>query len=130
MTFIDEFLTEEFAREQKLFTYGLNKNSGNWEIQSREFREIKKKLLMQLTNFGNPIIDVLDGNWENRGELLLLHTHDGVDLQLDWSRDTLENLYKLWRRPCAIQTRIDAKGTILRFDGKTHTEKAGSVDKG
>jgi stage V sporulation protein R len=60
-------------------------------------QEIKQKLLTQLTNFGNPIIDVLDGNWENRGELLLQHSHDGVDLQPDWARDTLENLYKLWR---------------------------------
>lgn len=127
VTFIDEFLTDDFAREQKLFTYGLNKNSGNWEIQSREFKEIKQKLLTQLTNFGNPIIDVLDGNWENRGELLLQHSHDGVDLQPDWARDTLENLYKLWRRPTAILTKADNKGVILRYDGKSHTEKASSL---
>ena len=124
ITFIDEFLTEDFAREQKLFVYGLNRNSGNWEIQSREFRKIKHKLLAQLTNFGQPIIDVIDGNWENRGELLLKHTHDGVDLQPDWARDTLENLQKLWRRPVAIATKVENKGAILRFDGTTHSEKA------
>lgn len=127
VTFIDEFLTPDFAREQKLFTYGLNKNSGNWEIQSRQFREIKGKLLAQLTNFGNPIIDVVDGNWENRGELLLQHTHDGVDLQHDWSRDTLENVQRLWRRPVALLTKFDNKGVIMRFDGKNHTEKPTSM---
>ncbi|MCB9655348.1 MAG: SpoVR family protein [Deltaproteobacteria bacterium] len=124
VTFIDEFLTEDFAREQKLFSYGLNRNTNNWEIQSREFKEIKSKLLRSLTNFGNPIIDVVDGNWENRGELLLLHTHDGVDLQHDWAFDTLANLNRLWRRPVAIATRVDDKPTIIRFDGKDHSEKA------
>ena len=131
VTFIDEFLTEDFAREQKLFTYGLNRNTGNWEIQSREFQDVKNKLLSQLTNFGNPIIDVVDGNWENRGELLLEHTHHGVDLRLDWANDTLENLYRLWRRPVAIRTRLDNKGVRLRFDGKSHSETAlGSASRG
>ena len=122
LNFIDEFLTEDFAREQKLFTYGLNKSTGDWEIQSREFRQIKDRLLSSLTNMGNPVINVADGNWENRGELLLGHTHHGVDLRSDWARDTLQNLYGLWRRPVAIATRIDKKGVILRFDGTAHHE--------
>lgn len=124
VTFIDEFLTEDFAREQKLFTYGMNKSTGDWEIQSREFREVKNKLLTQLTNFGNPIVDVVDGNWENRGELMLKHTHDGVDLQPDWARETLERLCQVWRRPVGIATKVDNKGMIYRYDGKSHSERA------
>jgi stage V sporulation protein R len=124
VTFIDEFLTEDFAREQKLFVYGVNRSSGDWEIQSREFREIKNKLLTQLTNFGHPIVDVVDGNWENRGELLLRHSHDGVDLQSDWAQATLENLYRVWGRPCAIATMVDGKPTVLRFDGTSHGDKS------
>ncbi|MCA9551353.1 MAG: SpoVR family protein [Myxococcales bacterium] len=127
VTFIDEFLTEDFAKEQKLFTYGVNKGTGNWEIQSREFRQIKDKLLTSLTNFGNPIIDVVDGNWENRGELLLRHRHQGVDLKGDWARDTLENLQRLWRRPVAIATKVDKKGVVLRYDGSAHTEMASNL---
>ena len=127
VTFIDEFLTEDFAKEQKLFTYGMNRGSGNWEIQSREFRQIKDKLLTSLTNFGNPIIAVVDGNWENRGELLLRHRHQGVDLKGDWARDTLENLQRLWRRPVAIATKVDKKGVVLRYDGTAHTEAASAI---
>ena len=129
VTFIDEFLTEDFAREQKLFTYGMNRSTGDWEIQSREFREVKNKLLTQLTNFGQPIIDVVDGNWENRGELMLRHTHDGVDLQSDWARDTLEKLCTVWRRPVGVMTKVDNKGMILRYDGKSHSERATGEDE-
>jgi stage V sporulation protein R len=127
VTFIDTFLTEDFAREQKLFTYGVNRKTSNWEIQSREFREIKRRLLFQLTNAGQPRIAVLDGNWENRGELLLLHHHEGVDLQPEWARDTLGNLYNIWTRPVAIASKVDGKGVVLRYDGRSHSEKASSL---
>ena len=87
-------------------------------------QQIKSKLLTGLTNFGQPIIDVIDGNWENRGELLLRHAHDGVDLQQDWARDTLENMYRLWRRPVAIASKVENKGVVLRWDGQSHSEKS------
>jgi stage V sporulation protein R len=105
----------------------VNKKSGDWEIQSREFKEIKRKLVLSLTNMGQPRITVLDGNFENRSELLLHHAHDGVDLQGDWARDTLTSLYGIWGRPVALATKNDNKGVLIRFDGKSHTEKASNL---
>ena len=123
ITFIDEFLTAEFAAEQKLFVYGFNEKGNRWEILDREFQKVKQKLLQQLTNFGQPIIEVVDGNFENRGELLLAHRHDGVDLRVDYAKDTLSNLQAMWRRPVGIVTRIDGKGVLMRFDGRDHTDR-------
>ncbi len=123
VTFIDEFLTPEFAIEQKLFVYGWSDKRNQWEILDREFRKVKDKLLHQLTNFGQPIIEVVDGNFENRGELLLAHRHEGTDLKMDYARETLKNLASLWRRPVSIITRMDGKGLILSFDGKEHSER-------
>jgi stage V sporulation protein R len=71
ITFIDEFLTPEFVFEQKLFTFKYNRDTDLYEIASREFQEIKQKLLFRLTNFGQPFIYVEDGNYGNRGELYL-----------------------------------------------------------
>src|SRR5215470_113699 len=123
VTFIDEFFTLEFAAEQKLFVYGFNEKANRWEILDREFQKVKKKLLQQLTNFGQPIIEVVDGNFENRGELLLAHRHDGVDLRVDYAKDTLVNLQAMWRRPVGIVTRVDGKGVLMRFDGRDHTDR-------
>lgn len=123
VTFIDEFLTPEFCLEHKLFVYGFNDKHQAWEILSRDFKLIKEKLLHQLTNFGQPIIEVVDGNFENRSELLLLHRHDGVDLKLDEARYSLESLQALWKRPVNLFTRVDEKGALLRFDGKDHEER-------
>jgi stage V sporulation protein R len=123
VTFIDEFLTADFAVEQKLFVYGFNEKANRWEILDREFQKVKRKLLQQLTNFGQPIIEVIDGNFENRGELLLAHRHDGVDLRIDYAKDTLTNLQAMWRRPVGIVTRVDGKGVLMRYDGRDHTDR-------
>jgi stage V sporulation protein R len=123
VTFIDEFLTLEFCREQKLFTFGYNEKHQRWEILEREFKKVKEKLLHMLTNFGQPVIAVEDGNHENRGELLLAHKHDGVDLKLDYARDTLRNVQMLWKRPVNLITKVEGRGTLFRFDGRDHSEK-------
>jgi len=123
VTFIDEFLTEEFCRRNKLFTFAYNQKSGNWEIESREFAKIKQKLLFQLTNFGQPEIYVVNANYENRAELLLHHKYEGVDLRADYAKAVLENLHVIWTRPVNIITMRDDKGLLLRFDGREQVEK-------
>lgn len=117
VTFIDSFLTEEFCREQKLFSFAFNEQSNNWEIRSREFADIKRQLLFQLTNHGRPFIYVKDGNYRNRGELLLWHRHEGVDLKRDYAEDTLRNLERVWGRPTHIDTRFEDTPTLLSCEG-------------
>jgi stage V sporulation protein R len=124
VTFIDEFFTLEFCHEQKFYSFGFNERSGNWEIETKEFKKVKDKLLFQLTNHGQPFIYVDDGNHENRGELLMRHRHEGVDLKLDHARDTLANTQRIWRRPVCLLTKIDGKGKLLKFDGRDHSEKS------
>ena len=124
VSFIDEFLTEDFARRHKMFSYIFNKKSNQWEIESREFQKIKNRLLDQLTNFGQPFIYVVDGNYKNRGELLLHHDFQSVELRTDYARGVLKALQRLWKRPVSIQTKLDNKGALLTYDGKDHSEKA------
>ncbi len=120
MTFIDEFLTLDFVREHKFFRFGYNEHSEVYEIESREFPKVKQQLLESLTNRGQPIISVVDGNHKNRGELYLEHYYSGVELQLEYARDTLENLYRLWNRPVHLQTILDEAKVVLSFNGSDH----------
>ena len=119
VTFIDEFLTEEFCVKNKFFVYKYNPRTGRFEIDTRDFKAIKAKLLFQLTNFGQPIIKIHDANFENRGELLLIHQWEGIDLQPDYLNETLKNLGYLWGRPVNLVTVMDEKQQIFRFDGNT-----------
>jgi stage V sporulation protein R len=123
LTFIDTFLTEDFCRKHKLFVYEKDENKQTWVIQSREFSQIKEIILSSLTNLGHPLIRALDGNCENRGELLLSHQHEGRDLKWDFSRDTLVNLHRLWKRPVHLETKREGKKIQFTFDGKEQKEK-------
>ena len=122
LNFIDTFLTQDFCREHKLFVYAYNNAKQNFEISSRDFAAIKRKLLDSLTNRGQPFVDVSNANYQNRGELYLLHHHDGVDLRVDYAQETLKNLFLIWKRPVAIESKDEGQEKIYYYDGKSQQE--------
>ncbi len=124
ITFIDEFFTLEFCIEQKFYAFGFSERSGNWEIMSREFKKVKDQMLRMLTNRGQPVIVVEDGNFENRSELLLRHIHEGTDLDNGQARDTLKNATKVWTRPVSLLTKVENKGKMLRCEDGNITERS------
>ena len=123
VTFVDTFLTPEFCHKHKMFSFAYNDATNYYEIASREFAEIKKQLLHNLVNHGRPFMYVVDGNFRNRGELYLKHEYQRSELKLDYARDTLVNLEKLWSRPVHVETVVDEKPTILSYDGSSHEMK-------
>jgi stage V sporulation protein R len=129
VTFIDEFLTPDFVRRHGLFTYDYDPRSGRYVISDRDFGAVKEKLLFMLTNFGQPTIDLVDANYLNRGELLLVHRYEGVPLKLDQAVETLENLQAIWKRPVNLETYIDDAPVALSYDGIEHRQEAALVDR-
>lgn len=129
VTFIDEFLTPDFVRRHGLFTYEYDRRLGQYVITDRDFHAVKEKLLFMMTNFGQPWIEVVDGNFLNRGELLLVHRYEGVPLKLDRARETLENLQRLWRRPVHLETYVDDEPVVLSYDGVEHGQEPAEVDR-
>jgi len=136
LTFIDEFLTPDFCIEQGLFAAKPAHPSGYIET-TEEFREIKSQFLLMLSNGGSPVIQVINANYENRGELLLEHVFDQKTLDEAKCKDTLENLFKLWTRSVHIKTiepvteaddavsmePVKLREVIKSFDGKNHAQK-------
>lgn len=122
ITFIDTFLTPDFCKEHRLFVYSYNISSDQYEVADRAFDTIKQKLLFQLTNMGRPIIEVVDGNYGNRAELLLKHRHEGIDLRIDYAKETLKNIFKIWKRPVNIETILNGTPKIICYDGENFKE--------
>jgi stage V sporulation protein R len=123
LTFIDEYLTDEFAHRLKLYTYQFNRRTNQYEIADRDWKKVKEKLLFQLTNLGQPFIYVTDGNYNNRGELLLWHKHQGLDLDVRWARETMRGLYDIWKRPVNVETEVDGQRKLLTYVAGEFTEK-------
>jgi len=122
VNFIDTFLTPEFCEKHGLFTYRWNEKKGRYDVEDRSGAKVKEKILAMLTNFGQPVIVVEDANYRNRGELLLRHRYEGIELRLDHARDTLRNIASLWRRPVFLHTAVEGKGKLFSYDGKEHQE--------
>ncbi len=122
VTFIDEFLTEDFVRDRRLFVYRRGSDD-EMVVSSREWRQVKETLLRDLTNSGNPIIEAEDANHRNRGELLLRHRWDGLDLRIDYARETMEALFRVWHRPVHVATRVEGHGRVLSYDGDRHSSE-------
>ncbi len=122
VTFLDTFLTPEFCERMQLFTYDYDQKSSQYQINSRDFIEVKHRLLQMLTNGGNPVIGVLPSQVSN-GELHLRHYHEGIDLKMDYARETLKNLYALWKRPIHIETVVEDVTKEISYDGAEHRER-------
>ena len=143
VTFLDEFLTDEFVEENDYFTYEFTHTTGDFRATSTAAEDVKKKLMLRFTNFGKPTIAVHDGNFRNRNELLLAHHYNGVQLDLQQAKQTLERVFELWGRPVALKTirkefdehdievarRRDRepepteRGKLIRFDGESFEEE-------
>ena len=121
-TFLDEFLTQDFCVEQKLFVTEPGKD-GEPVISSRDFAAIKQALLFQFTNGGRPVVEIVDANHANRSELLLSHLHAGVDLRLDWAREVMGNLVRIWKRPVRLRTILRNRAVLLGHDGESTTQE-------
>lgn len=115
VTFIDQYLTPEFVERQKLYTYAFNRRTNQYEITERDFKKVKEKLLFQIGNRGQPFIYVTDGNYQNKGELLLWHKHMGMDLDVKWTRETMRALASLWRRPVSLETENEGQKKVYTY---------------
>jgi spore cortex formation protein SpoVR/YcgB (stage V sporulation) len=138
VTFLDEFLTQEFVDENNYFTYEYTRTTRDFRVTSTDYEDVKKKLMLRFTNFGKPTVVVEDGNYNNRNELLLAHRYNGVVLDLKQAQQTLEQVFELWGRPVNLKTIVkqvdehdvevarrrdrepepEERGKLLRYDGE------------
>ncbi|MCC6407208.1 MAG: SpoVR family protein [Planctomycetes bacterium] len=115
---IDELVDETFVEREMLFLYGKNARTARTEVTDRDWRKVKDRLLGELAWGGLPQIELVAVDAHGKGELSLLHHHDGRDLQLAHARETLLRLSAVWKGPVELVTREESEGRLLVCDGK------------
>jgi stage V sporulation protein R len=133
VTFIDTFLNQDFCDAQKLYVYKTNPRTGRPEIASRDHTLVKEQLLFGLSNSGQPLIQVVDGNFGNRGELCLAHQFEGLELDMRYASETMKHLEALWGRPVHVESKLDGKGVLVScVKGEVSTKEvapSGATDR-
>lgn len=120
VSFVRNYLSEEVAESLHLLVYGADRD--RVIVKSRQWERIREQLVNELVHGGVPVIHVNDGDFNQRGELYLIHRHEAVDLDLPYAERTLHYVHRLWGRPVHLETRTMHKRIILSFDGKTDTK--------
>jgi stage V sporulation protein R len=121
ISFLRNYLTEELCEELDLFVYELVDDE-EWTVSEKRWEKVRDQLVANMTNFGFPYIDVLDGDYDRNHELYLRHRFEGVELDMKYAHKTLEYIFRLWGRDVHLETVVDDEPLVMHYDGEQHTE--------
>lgn len=120
VSFLRNYLTKELVEEMDLYLYRLV--GQDYKIVDKNWRNVRDELVKNLTNCGVPVVVVKDGDYLKRGELYLLHKHEGLDLDLAHLEKTLPHVHLIWGRPVHLETVVDHKPVLFSYDGEKVTK--------
>jgi len=108
ISFIAEFMDQEFCDRHNLFKYGTDPITGDVIVESKDAEDVKKTLIQNIYNMGYPLIYVADGNLDNEGKLLLYHDFSFDEKILDLRKTflTMYNLRIIWGRDVLLDTQL------------------------
>ena len=104
--FVDEFLNGEVVDDLQLYIYQESDKGSHMDLEVKEtdWKKVKRMLVQSLMYWGIPRIMVLDGNYQNSSQLYLKHEFEGLPLDEEYCRKTLEYIHSLWGRPVYLET--------------------------
>lgn len=102
-TLLHEFFTEDFCREQEYFHWKHYPN-GEFKIENRDFKNIKKLLMRRHLNGGLPDIRLTEPNYRGKGAMFLQHNHDGRNIYEPYVFDVLTALRAVWGEDVYLAT--------------------------
>src|SRR5919198_1881688 len=121
VSFLRNYLTEELCEELDLFVYELV-DEEEWTVTEKRWERVRDQLVRNMTNFGFPYIEVVDGDYDGNRELYLIHRYEGVELDMKYARKTLEYVHKLWGRDVHLETIVDDEPLVMHYNGTEHDE--------
>ena len=111
VSLVHKLVDEDFALRHLAPVYVPRMRTRDGDVPSDvPWELLKSKLLQELSWGGLPQIELVDVDAEGEGELLLVHHHDGRDLQLGRAGETLKNLSQLWGAPVHLLTIEEKQG--------------------
>lgn len=104
--FVDEFLDRDVVEALQLYLYVEKEAEEHIEavVEETDWRKVKHLLVQSLMNWGVPRILVVDGDYQGSRRLHLQHVFEGLPLDDEYARKTLQHVYSLWGRPVHLET--------------------------
>lgn len=113
--FFQDFLTTKTIDDLDLYIY-LEKKYADGTIDyvrsEHTPEQVRQIIINSFTNSGIPKIEIIDGNFEGAGHLLLNHVYQGSSLDREYCEQTLKHMAYLWGRDIYLKTE-NKKGELL-----------------
>lgn len=123
VSFLRNYLNKALVEEMDLFIYGREKDV--YKVTDKDIEHVRDTLIRQRTNGGFPYITAMDDDYLGRGELLLLHRYEGLELDRKYVERTLPLIYRLWGRPVHLETKDESSALRYSYDGQQTLASAG-----
>lgn len=116
ISFIRNYLTKEIVAREDMYLF--EKQGNAYRVSDKDYRKIRDQLVSTRVNGGFPYITVVDGDYLRNGELYLLHSFEGIELDIKYLENVLPYVYQLWGRLVHLETKIEDKEVVFTYDGK------------
>lgn len=121
---VEEFFTDEFIKEMQLYIYEEEENEKTGEIKylirERDPAVIRQILKHSFALHGVMPIRIKNADFNDSQQLYLEHQFFGQEIRPDHRNGTLENIFFLWGRQVLLETVVNEKTVVCRFNGKEH----------
>jgi len=119
ISFLRNYLTKELVDELDLYLF--QKKGNDYTIVDKDWENVRDQLVGMRVNGGFPYLMVEDGDYLHKGELLIKHYYEGMELDLKYIERTLPYVFYLWGRPVHLQSVVEGREVMFTHDGKkTH----------
>jgi len=110
--FMNNYITNDLVRKLKLYMYVKQVNPFIEElvITDKKANEIKEIIIKSFSHSGIPKMFIEDGNYFQKGEMLINHEFIGVELNPEYTQKTLEHIQYLWGEKCTLKTNKAKRG--------------------
>jgi stage V sporulation protein R len=113
--FVAEFVTKEIIDRLDLYIFAEKDERTHYDlvVDETDWMRVKQALVQSLMNWGVPRILVMDGNYQGSLQLYLKHVYEGLPLDDEYCRKTMEHNFFLWGRPVYLET-VEVQGSKVR----------------
>ncbi|MEC5423904.1 SpoVR family protein [Virgibacillus sp. C22-A2] len=116
ISFIRNYLTKELVRREDMYLF--EKQGREYRITDKDYENVRDQLISMRVNGGFPYISVVNGDYLRNGDLYLVHSYEGVELDLHYLENVLPYIYQLWGKTVYMETYVEEKHVVYSYDGK------------
>ena len=110
--YMREYLTEDLVKELKLYIYFEKKGiqHDDYVITKQDSTTVKNLIANSFAHAVVPKIEIVNGDYNNKGNLLLNHLYTSHSLDKVFTEKTLEHIYDLWGSPVHLTSKTETRG--------------------